>query len=1475
MRNIVYTGTKRKNSRIWKCTILVLMICVAKQQEAVAQISISGSRCVTAGQTYTYSVSGTTITQGSQTYWELSGGVITETGSNKETRPGISSISVTWSNGGSKSVGLHIYNANLSASIDVGELTPLLPGSISGDALQTVVYKSIPATINCSAASGGACPPVEESYQWQQSADQSQWTDIAGANGLNLSFSSAIYSNTYYRRKVTSNAFQIGYSNIATVNVIPPLKGGKAIPADQYIYSGASPGAISVVTTGLDGNCGGNYTYQWFSSPDGVIYTMIADATGTFYTPSTLTRTTYYRLAITCGTESASSSPAVVHVNLPGIGSPDQNYILTSVPRAGGIANPQNPANTNVMRTVQYYDALSRPLQTVQVKGSPSKKDFIQPYAYDLLGRQVMTYLPYATAVSDDGSYKVDALNPGAGLDRFYNPTGNGISGTQQSNSIVVVPQPFAQTVFEPSALSRVVEQGAPGADWQPAAGHTKKIEYTSNNEIPLSNTAGTMLAMLYTTIINANGSQTLVLGNNEGNYYKAGQLYVTISKDENWISGRSGTTEEYRDKEGHVVLQRTFNGAEDALQILSTYYVYDDLGNLAFVLPPGTSPDGSVQNVGTLGYSYIYDKYNRLTQKRIPGKDWEITIYNKLDQPVMTQNGLQRENHQWSVIKYDKFGRVIITGLWNAGTTVNISTLQENVNMQDQWDVADKNNNSVSFPLGYNIKSFPVPSKVLTINYYDDYLFPDKPYNTNLPGTLTDPVGLLTASKVAVLNSLEQPTPDMLWSVYYYDGFGRNVQTFKRHYLGGSSTAGNYDVSTNTYENITNLLTNTKREHYTGNTSGVLKLALANSFSYDHMNRKLDAKININNLGDQVLVHFNYNELGQVSKKSLHGMGSMTGTNLPTDVILGPSDALSPGQQKTVLATSSIRFTPGFFVAAGSTFNAQISTYLQDIDYVYNERGWLSKINNPGTAATPNKLFAEDIRYNNPEPGADAQYNGNIAQMKYMTTKETNPGLRSFKYSYDKLNRLTKAAFTGGPANDALDEQVTYDQTGNILSLSRTGFGASGTLSYTYNGNQLATVTGYSPRSYLYDQNGNAKSNGTGKDIAYNLFNLPQLISQSGTTIATYYYDGEGNKLRVTGNDGARDYIDGIVYHNNTLEFIATEEGRAVPPASGGTIFTYEYNLKDHLGNSRVTIDNFNSKGRVVQEDEYYAFGLRKQSGGYNFSLENRFLYNGKEIQVDLENQYDYGARFYDPVIGRWTSVDPLAELGRRWSPYVYGMNNPIRNVDLDGMISTDANGNISSDNAEEAQAMFRSLQAQMQGGDKDKEKNKKKGPVVSEKRKDQSDDIGNKIAGLVLAGIQTDVATPDPTDGAWPKWVGEAVVGGLAVAYLHSNSDNNPDPHLVYEIFSMGKDGDYRTEKYGITSRADNVDGNNGRPAYQVNKFNKQDPTRAYSWVERARTNGRISAKTIEVFLVSAYATLHLALPPKQVSPKPLPIK
>lgn len=93
-----------------------------------------------------------------------------------------------------------------------------------------------------------------------------------------------------------------------------------------------------------------------------------------------------------------------------------------------------------------------------------------------------------------------------------------------------------------------------------------------------------------------------------------------------------------------------------------------------------------------------------------------------------------------------------------------------------------------------------------------------------------------------------------------------------------------------------------------------------------------------------------------------------------------------------------------------------------------------------------------------------------------------------------------------------------------------------------------------------------------------------------------------------------------------------------------------------------------------VVQQDDYYAFGLAFNSYTRENAVANNYLYNGFEKQDELDlGWYDYLARQYDPAIGRFMSVDPAADLMRRISPYAYAFNNPVRFTDPDGMVPGD----------------------------------------------------------------------------------------------------------------------------------------------------------------------------------------------------------
>ncbi|KIO74736.1 hypothetical protein TH53_24730, partial [Pedobacter lusitanus] len=183
----------------------------------------------------------------------------------------------------------------------------------------------------------------------------------------------------------------------------------------------------------------------------------------------------------------------------------------------------------------------------------------MQPVVYDAFGREAVKYQPYAIG-SNGGGYRGSGVTEQGA---FYTTPPAGIAATANA---------YGVTVFESSPLNRVLEQGAPGAAWQPVSGnstgHTQKIEY------------GTNAAEVKLWVVNATGASA-------SSNYAAGTLYKTTTKDENWVAAdlKAGTVDEYKDFEGRVVLKRVW---ESDAQGLSTYYVYDDLGNLRYVLPPG-----------------------------------------------------------------------------------------------------------------------------------------------------------------------------------------------------------------------------------------------------------------------------------------------------------------------------------------------------------------------------------------------------------------------------------------------------------------------------------------------------------------------------------------------------------------------------------------------------------------------------------------------------------------------------------------------------------------------------------------------------------------------------------------------------------------------------------------------------------------------------------------------------------------------
>ena len=138
-------------------------------------------------------------------------------------------------------------------------------------------------------------------------------------------------------------------------------------------------------------------------------------------------------------------------------------------------------------------------------------------------------------------------------------------------------------------------------------------------------------------------------------------------------------------------------------------------------------------------------------------------------------------------------------------------------------------------------------------------------------------------------------------------------------------------------------------------------------------------------------------------------------------------------------------------------------------------------------------------------------------------------------------------------------------------------------------------------------------------------------------------------------------DYCGNMIYENGQLSKILTDVGYITLANSTPT---YHYYLQDHLGNNRVVIDEH---GKVEQVNHYYAFGglMGESTGGGT----QPYKYNGKELdRMHGLDWYDYGARHYDAVLGRWMWVDPLAEEYDNVGSYIYCKNNPIAFMDMNG---------------------------------------------------------------------------------------------------------------------------------------------------------------------------------------------------------------
>ena len=358
--------------------------------------------------------------------------------------------------------------------------------------------------------------------------------------------------------------------------------------------------------------------------------------------------------------------------------------------------------------------------------------------------------------------------------------------------------------------------------------------------------------------------------------------------------------------------------------------------------------------------------------------------------------------------------------------------------------------------------------------------------------------------------------------------------------------------------------------------------------------------------------------------------------------------------------------------------------------NYSYNLRSWLKGVSNP--------LFSQTLNYQEAINDISPCYNGNISSLFWrMAQNNASNALisspeKGYSFTYDGLSRLKDAVYGEGTSlnqnRNRFNEQITgYDKMGNILGLLR--YGQTGTDSYglidnlnlTYHGNQLQSVydnatncvfgngmefkdAAHETVEYEYDKNGNLAKDLNKKisEIQYNILNLPSHITFADGNSIVYEYAADGSKVRTTHtiNDNVTStvYCGNAVYENGSLTMLLNESGYYSFQDN-----KFHFYIKDHQGNVRVVADE---TGKVDEVNDYYPFGGLMSNVCNNVQS---YKYNGKELdRKGGLDWYDYGARHYDAMIGRWCAVDSLAEKYNSFNVYNYCGNNPIRYVDPNG---------------------------------------------------------------------------------------------------------------------------------------------------------------------------------------------------------------
>ncbi len=957
----------------------------------------------------------------------------------------------------------------------------------------------------------------------------------------------------------------------------------------------------------------------------------------------------------------------LVHCRTIQAQSSEENYIMsrTMLTKDG----------SKYLDNIQYLDGLGRPVQTVQKGITPGGNDLVTFQEYDDFGRESNSWIP--TPVGN---------NSGKLVEDFVSKA---ISYHKDSD-------PYSKPFYEASPLNRIMKEMGPGNVW-----HSNNKGITTEY---LSNTATGVLSAIYYKMNNNTLSKS-------GNY-KAGELYVQKTCDED-----GNPTYTFTNKLGQIILNRQINRVNGKDEYYDTYYVYDEFGKVRYVLPPMIEGNITQENLDLYAYYYKYDERKRCIEKKLPGCEVIKMLYDRADRLIMSQTGNQRIKNLWTVNKYDNLGRMLYTS--EVKVLEDIDQLRQSVreySMTEEFSTGTHANPMED--TGYSRNYFNVhPTSILTVNYYDDYRFLEL-----LPGqdkqALTyqeksgydtrygNAKGLLTGTRIYDLNDPKKFTA----TAYYYDYQGNEIQVLSTNHMGG--------YEKNYYKR--SFMGNVEEHMHEHTAKDKDKISEIYKYDYDHAQRLLKTSYKLNTNNWIVLSENSYNELGQMDSKGLHGKRDVT--------------TYKYNIRNWITNITGTRFKQNLGYTVRS-YNGNIDRMEWETgDEPDKTRMYFFRYDNLSRMTEArygecsySMQICYEVKYGHVNINAYDKH-GNIKSLErsgMIRPSIVGPGVIPpfstggviddllLEYKGNQLVKVKDQAIND-PVNkdymhfvDGADKEIeyTYDKNGNITSDSNKGIS-----SINYNLLNLPSKIYFGPKARtdnMYDAGGNkyqvkylegysvVPKPGLTDSLQVSIKDsVPSSIERPWNPVP--YPGGIGGSIVQTMSSPVSsgswttqpplhnylytlkttiDYCDNIIYKDGKLDKILTSEGYVDKNENGN--FVYHYYLKDHQGNNRVVM---RQDGEIEQVNHYYPFGGLFGDSNETGSNQTR-KYNDKELDRMYElNWYDYTARRYDAVLGRFTTMDPLCEMYYWISPYAYCMNNPIKYIDPTGMLASpyyDEDGN------------------------------------------------------------------------------------------------------------------------------------------------------------------------------------------------------